>query len=272
MRAIQINPEMFPAHSLLSEIFLAQGEKDKALAALWNGAHTRPKDAKVWLQVARLILGRAGVDRESALPDVVYCYSRIIEIDHNNFNIRFQRAAVYRELGYTGRAAGEYERILKERPYSIRALRRLAEIHIDLNDVERALEIWSESIVYFRSHPEQVQGFSWSDVNIYAELFGYVNRHAEGLAETKTLSRWYLDRGNDDPLWGKFDEDDREWDSEHSPRRIKTSGFNPDQWPLDSYGLGLPLEIRIKIGLFRLKMGEKHHEEALVCSSRAPTI
>jgi hypothetical protein len=32
MQAIQINPEMFAAHSLLSEIFLAQGEKDKALA------------------------------------------------------------------------------------------------------------------------------------------------------------------------------------------------------------------------------------------------
>lgn len=31
MRAIQNNPEMFPAHSLLSEIFLAQGQKDKAL-------------------------------------------------------------------------------------------------------------------------------------------------------------------------------------------------------------------------------------------------
>ncbi|KAJ5763560.1 hypothetical protein N7533_002241 [Penicillium manginii] len=227
MRAIQINPEMFPAHSLLSEIFLAQGEKDKALAALWNGAHTRPKDTKVWLQVARLILGRAGIDRESALPDVVYCYSRIIEIDHKNFNIRFQRAAVYRELGYTGRAAGEYERILKEKPYSIRALRHLAEIHIDLNDIERALEIWSESILFYRGHSEKVRDFSWSDVNIYAELFGYVNRHAEGLAEMKTLSRWFLGRKNDDPMWEKFEDDDREWDSEHSPVESRLVALTP---------------------------------------------
>lgn len=263
MRAIQINPEMFPAHSLLSEIFLAQGEKDKALAALWNGAHTRPKDRKVWLQVARLLIERAGADRESALPDVVYCYSRVIEIDPKNFNIRYQRAAVYRELGYNGRAAGEYERILKEKPYSTRALRHLAEIYIDLHDVERAIEIWSESIVYYRHHPEKIRDFSWSDVNIYAELFGYVNRHAEGLRELKTLSRWFLGRKDDDAMWEDFQDDDREWDSEDSPRRIKTSGFEPGQWPSDSYGLGLPLELRIKMGLFRLKMDEKHHPEAL---------
>lgn len=264
MRAIQINPEIFPAHSLLSEIFLARGEKDKALAALWNGAHTQPKDRKVWLKVARLILERAGVDRESALPDVVYCYSRIIEIDPKNFNIRYQRAAIYRELGYNGRAAGEYERILKEKPYNTRSLRHLAEIYIDLNDVPRAIEIWSESIAFYREHPEKLRDFSWSDVNIYAELFGYVNRHAEGLTELKTLARWFLGRKDNDAMWENFGDDDREWDSEDSPRRIKTSGFVPDQWPRDSYGLGLPLELRIKMGLFRLKMGDKHHQEALV--------
>ena len=67
-------------------------------------------------------------------------------------------------------------------------------------------------------------------------------------------------------MWERFDEDDREWDGYDSPRRIKTNGFIPDQWPRDSYGLGLPLELRIKLGLFRLKMGYEHKDEALVSS------
>ncbi|KAJ5086044.1 hypothetical protein N7532_010815 [Penicillium argentinense] len=262
MRAIQVNPEMFPAHSLLSEIFLAQGEKDKALAALWNGAHTRPKDPKVWLQVARLILERAGTDRASALPDVIYCYSRVIDIDPKNFNTRYQRAAIYRELGHNGRAATEYERILKEKPYSARALRHLASIYIDLEDVPRAIQIWAESIDYFQDHPEKMRDFSWSDINIYAELFGYVGKHEEGLAALKSLSRWFLGR-KDDAMWDDFEEDDREWDPDDSPRRIKTSGFVPGQWPWETYGLGLPLELRVKMGLFRLKMGDTYHQEAL---------
>lgn len=255
---------MFSAHSLLSEIFLAKGQKDKSLAALWNGAHTRPRVPSVWLKVARLILERAGEDRKSVLNDVIYCYSRVLEIDPQNVNVRYQRAAIYRELAYNGRAATEYERILRDQPNSARALRHVAEIFIDLNDVPRAIDHWSERVEDFTSRdPGSVRGFSWSDANIYAELFGYVGRHEDGLHALKLVSRWLLGR-KDDEIWEDFQEDDREWDLDDSPRRIKTDGFLPDQWPQNSYGLGLPLELRTKLGLFRLKMGESHHSEALV--------
>ena len=264
MRAIQVNPEMFPAHSLLSEIFLAQGQKDKALAALFNGAHTRPKDSSVWLKVARLILQRAGEDRKRALNDVVYCVSRVIDIEPRNFNVRYQRAAVYRELGYNGRAAAEYERVLKDRPHNTKALRHLAEIFIDLNDVQRAIDHWADSVEHFLSlDPAEVTDFSWSEINIYVELFSYVGQYKQGLHYLKSLARWLLGRG-DDLMWEEFEDDDREWDSKDSPRRIKANGFVPGQWPLDTYGLGLPLELRIKMGIFRLKMGDKHQDEALV--------
>ncbi|KAE8376695.1 hypothetical protein BDV26DRAFT_305416 [Aspergillus bertholletiae] len=262
-QAIQINPEMFAAHSLLSEIWLAQGHKDKALTALFSGAHTRPKDPTVWAKVARMILERAGEDRQSALNDVVYCYSRVIDINPKNYNVRFQRAAIYRELGYNGRAATEYERILKELPHNARALRHIAEIYIDLNDVQKAVDHWADSVEYFLPlDPEEAPEFSWSDVNIYAELYGYLNQPDKGLWALKTLSRWLLGRKGD-TMWEDFDEDDREWDASDLPRRIKADGYEPGRWPRDSYGLGLPLELRIKLGLFRLRMGYQNKDEAL---------
>jgi len=265
MQAIQINPEMFAAHSLLSEIFLAQGEKDKALAALFNGAHTRPKDRGVWLQVATLILDRAQDNRESALHDVAYCYSRILEVNPTDFNIRFQRAAIYRQLGHNGRAVTEYERILKDRPHSAKALRHLAETYIDLGEVQKAVDHYSDSIDHYLAHEPENSGFSWSDINIYAELFGYLNQPEEGLHNMKLLARWLLGRG-DDTMWEDFEDDDREWDADDSPRRIKTDGFVPNKWPNTTYGLGLPLELRIKMGIFRLKMDDKYHNEAVVSS------
>jgi general transcription factor 3C polypeptide 3 (transcription factor C subunit 4) len=268
MQAIQINPEMFAAHSLLSEIFLAQNEKDKALAALFNGAHTRPKDRGVWLQVATLILDRAQDNRESALHDVAYCYSRILDVNPGDYNIRFQRAAIYRQQGHNGRAATEYERILKDCPHSAKALRHLAETYIDLGEVQKAVDHYSDSIDYYLTLEPKDCEFSWSDINIYAELFGYLKQPDEGLHNMKLLARWLLGRG-DDTMWEDFEDDDREWDLDHTPRRIKTDGFEPDEdkWPRDSYGLGLPLEIRIKMGIFRLKMGDKYHSEAIVSSS-----
>ncbi|KAL2007860.1 hypothetical protein VTN00DRAFT_7842 [Thermoascus crustaceus] len=262
-QAIQINPEMFAAHSLLSEIFLAQGQKDKALTALFSGAHTRPKDPTVWAKVARLILERAGEDRQAALNDVIYCYSRVIEIDPKNYNARFQRAAVYRELGYNGRAATEYERILKDLPHNTRALRHLAETYIDLNDVQKAVDHYTDSINYYMSLDlDEAIDFSWSDVNIYVELFSYLGKYEEGLRVLKSLSRWLLGR-KEDAMWEDFHQDDREWDADDFPRRIKTDGYEPGLYPRDSYGLGLPLELRIKLGLFRLKMGYDHKDEAL---------
>ncbi|OQD84276.1 hypothetical protein PENANT_c013G01216 [Penicillium antarcticum] len=262
MQAIQANPEMFAAHSLLSEIFLAQGENDKALAALFNGAHTRPKDPGVWVKVAKLILDRAGDNRKSALNDVVYCYSRILEVSPENYNIRFQRAAIYRELGHNGRAATEYERLLKERPHSVKALRHLAETYIDSDEIQKAVDHYTDSINHYLTlDPEECE-FSWSDVNIYVELFGYLQQPAEGLNSLKMLARWLLGRV-DDTMWEDMDDDDREWDADDSPRRIKTEGYVPKQWPRESYGLGLPLELRVKLGVFRLNMGEKNQSEAL---------
>ncbi|KAJ6037291.1 Tetratricopeptide-like helical [Penicillium herquei] len=262
MLAIQNNPEMFPAHSLLSEIFLAQGQKDKALAALFNGAHTRPKDPAVWLKVARLVMQRAGEERQSAMKDVIYCYTRVLEIEPTNCHVRYQRAAIFREFGYNTKAAAEYERILRDRPHNAKALRHLAEVYIDLNEVHKAIKYWVESIKYYLTIDPQTTRFSWSEVNIYAELFSLTGQLSQGLYALKSVARWLLGR-KDDTLWDDFDVDDREWDPNDSPRRIKTNGFEPGQWPSDSYGLGLPLELRIKMGLFRLRLGYSHHQEAL---------
>lgn len=263
-QAIQINPEIFAAHSLLSEIFLVQGFRDKALAALFSGAHTRPKDASVWTKVAKLILERAGEDRASALQDAVYCYSRVIEIDQRNYRTRFQRAAAYRELGHNGRAIQEYERILKDLPHNTRALRHLTESYIDLNDVAKARARYEDSIAYYTSLPlEEATDFTWSDVNIYIELFSYSNAYEQGILSLRSLARWLLGR-KDDVLWDNIRQDDREWDVHDFPRRIDTPWFNPGSYPIESYGLGLPLELRVKLGIYRLKMDLEYRDEALV--------
>lgn len=263
-QAIQINPEMFAAHSLLSEIFLAQGQKDKALAALFSGAHTRPKDPSVWMKVAKLILERTGEDRTSALQDVIYCYSRVIEIDQKNYDIRFERASVYRELGHNGKAAQEYERLLKDLPHNTTALRLLAETYIDLNEVDKAKSRYDESIAYYMSLTlEEATDFTWSDVNIYVEFFSYLDDHEQGIFMLKSLSRWLLGR-KDNVEWDDIVEDDREFDAEHFPRRSEVAFFVPNKYPIESYGSGLPLELRVKLGIYRLKLGLQYREEALV--------
>lgn len=261
LKAIKYNPEMYTAHSLLSEIHTARGDHDKALTALFNGAHTRPGDAQGWLRVAEIILDRDVEDKHTVLPDAIYCLSRVINIEQNNIEARYQRASLNRELGFMGRAATEYEQLLKFLPHDTAVLRRLAEIYIEMDEVQGALQHFNESIAYHQSkEPIKVLSFSWSDVNIYTELYGYQEQYEIGIVKLKCLSRWLLGRKDDD-VWATYNEDDREWDAEDHPRRVEVAGFVPRAFADFTYGVGMPLELRVKLGVYRLRLG--HWEEAV---------
>lgn len=272
LQAILVNPEMYTARFLLSEIHMARGDKDKAITALFHAAHTKPRDTQGWLKLAQLLLERDGEDRPSALRDAVYCYGRIIGMESTNVEARYQRAALNRELGYTGRAAQEYEYLLKQMPHDTTVLRYLAEIYIELNDVDKAVAHYDNSITYYQEkEPLNVTSFSWSDVNICAELFGYQRQYEKAILNLKALSRWLLGRKTD-LTWDGFNTDDREWDSENHPRRVEVPGFKPGAYKTAAYGDGMPLELRVKLGIFRLKTKKSNLEEAIVSSPSAAEL
>ena len=267
LQALLINPEMYPAHNLLSEIHAARGDKEKALSAAWNGAHTRPRDPEMWSRIACLILQRDDEDRSSTLRDAIYCYNRILYVDSSNVEARYQRAALNHELGHKRKAANEYEQLIKQLPHDTTVLRHLAEIYIDLDEPDCALSHYEASIHHFQSlEPCNVTRFSWSDVNIVCELYGVQRRYDEGIKVLKVLARWLLGRAKEN-CWEAFDEDDREWDLEDQPRRNDVSGFVSGEHDVISYGDGLPLELRVKLGVFRLKSKDLNLMEAIASIS-----
>lgn len=264
LRALQLNPEMFQAHSLLSEILTARQEPEKALKAAWNGAHTRPRDTQTWARVATMILQQGGEDRVAALRDAVYCYARIISVDKNNIEARFQRAALNRELGYKRKVVSEYEYILRYLPHDTTVLRHLADVYIEMKAADRALDHYKVTVAHLQqSEPDPNTSFSWSDVNIVAELYGSLERYEEGLTYLKGLSRWLLGRSEED-YWENFNHDDREWDLHDDPRRVEVSPFVQGRFDATSYGTGLPLELRIRFGMFRLCLEKHDAVEAIV--------
>lgn len=268
-RAIASNPEMFVAYSLLSEIHLVRGDRDSAKGILFHGAHTRC-DPQVWLRLAQLILERETDDRTSALPDAIYCLSRVTTLEKNNTDARFQRASLHRELSHYGRAALDYESLLEDLPHNTAVLRELAKVYIDLDKVEKAIQLFDDSIEHHRANePTLVQSFEWSDVNIYAELYGYLDEYELGIEKLKSLARWLLGR-NGEAMWEAYKKDDREWDAEDQPRRIEVAGFESGAFPTSTYGDGLPLELRVKLGVYRLRLGQS--AEATVRTAILPMI
>ncbi|KAI4263381.1 MAG: hypothetical protein L6R42_001470 [Xanthoria sp. 1 TBL-2021] len=262
LQAILLNPEMYAAHSLLSEIHTARGDYDKALAALFNGAHTSYRNPEPWFTIARLIIARADDDDHSALRDALYCYNRILVVDPGNIDALHHRAPLRRKLGYKRRAADDYEHLLRLDPHDVDVLRSLAAIYTEMDKPDRAIELYDQSILHYQSVDiQRTSTFSWSDVNIYVELFAYQQRYAEAIMKLKSLSRWLLGRRND-VLWETFSEDDREWDLDDYPRRVLVHGFESGTYPGESYGSGMPLELHVKLGIYRLKSQDRQVEEA----------
>lgn len=265
--AIRNNPEMFSAHALLSEIHLARGDNDRALTALFHGAHTRPRDTEVWTKVAELILERAGNDRLSGIRDAIYCYNRVIGVDPTQVEARYRRAVLNLEFGHKGKAAYEYERLLKLLPHDTTVLRHIAELFIDIGDTERAISHFEEAIAHYQLvEPDVATSFTWSDVNIYAELFSYSGQSSRGVAKLKSVSRWLLGRGQE-TFWDNYTEDDREFDADDQPRRKEVPEFVCGRYGRSAYGEGLPLELRVKLGILRLKSENSGFEEVMVTLS-----
>jgi general transcription factor 3C polypeptide 3 (transcription factor C subunit 4) len=263
-QAILVNPEQFSVHSLLSEIHFAKGDLERSVASLFHGAHVRQRDAEVWKRSAELILQRSGDLRiPKLLNDAIYCYSRVLGLDTRRDEERRIRAELYRELGNAKRAIRDYQMLLKQFPTDISIIKALAEMFVEIDDIPNALKHYEEIIdVLQKMEPDQPTLFTWSDLNVYGELVISSEEPDIGLTKLKNVSRWILGRRTD-KFWESYTADDREFDIDDDQRRFEVKHLTEDWHDIDSYGAGLPLEIRIQFGVLRLQMEEAHYSEAL---------
>lgn len=267
LQAIAINPEIYAAHALLSEIFFARDETEKAIAALFSGAHSAARDAAVWRQVADACLTHSKDNREVALQQASYCYARIIHNDTQDIEARLERAALSRELGNIGKANKDLDAVLKLMPRDAVVMRQIAEVGIETKNTARAKSLYEETIQYYKAaglHEED--SFTWAHLNTYIQLLANEEPTEadpnNAITNLRQLSRWILGR-EEESFWDSYDADDREWDAEDEPRRILVPQHFPGEHPLDTYGVGLPLEIRIKLGILRLQQGREFMDEAI---------
>lgn len=261
---IRINAETHEAWTLLASVFKELGELEKTLTALMCAAHLRPKDVSGWLSCARFALEQTGELRSKLLVSAKLCYQSAIRANpKNDFEARCGKAAVLRELGNTSSAISQYKRLLKQKPHDTAILRLLAEVYVDEDNVEAAKELYRESISFYTTSTDVLGSlFGWSDINIYVELYAYLGQYDAAIKEIKTLSRWALGR-QQESWWDQVVDDDREWDADDS-RRVAISHYVPGQYDGFLYGKSLPLELRVKLGLYRLRLGD--FKEAMVRS------
>ena len=261
--AVQANPEVFAAHSLLSEILQAQGHLQDALTVLIAGAHTK-RDKELWHLCAERILDLAGENRTHAsLENAIYAYTWAIKLDQKDLEARREKLnlllEVYNRFGTTsapGRARMECKMILRERPGEMPVVNTYAALGVltgGATEMKQAKHAFDEAIkIYSQGDVLGDAAEQWSYLNAYLDLVVKLEGANEAATRLKQLSRWLLGRA-EEMFWDDFLHDDREFDVEHEPRRSSVEQFAKQETPdISSYGEGLPLEIRIKLGDYRL--------------------
>ncbi|RDW71323.1 hypothetical protein BP6252_07886 [Coleophoma cylindrospora] len=257
---IRINAETHEAWMLLASIFKELGDTDNTLKAMIIASSLRPKDVSAWLHCVDIALEKSIEDRAGYVRSAHHCYSSAIRANPKSIEARMGKASLHLEEGNTGRAMSGFEMVLKLSPHNLEVLRRLAEACIEHGTPEKAKTLYQESIKYYRERFNNVDPpFGWSDLNVYVELLACSEQYHDAIRELKDTSRWLLGRETE-KFWSQTD-DDREWDSD-DVRRISCADYVVGAFHLSTYGPGMPLELRVKLGLYRLYVG--HVEEAMI--------
>ncbi|TGJ82648.1 hypothetical protein E0Z10_g6107 [Xylaria hypoxylon] len=264
--AIRINAETYRAWTLLASFLEEKGDPKGSFTARVFSCHLQPKLVEGWLHCAEI-----GIELRDELPQdaahfleqVSICYSAALRADINNRQARHGRAAIAAERGQIRTAAKDYLYLLEHGEYDVHALRSYAEMTMILASTGKrgfykpssAIDWYYRAFAHFRDNDIDIcHPLEWQDINYFVALLSYVEHTKDALYELKSLARWLLGRSNES-FWDDLQDDDREWDID-SARRTGFEGFQSGNYPEASYGSGLPLDLRTKLAVYRLKLGD----------------
>lgn len=257
---IRINAETYDAWMMLSSIYQERMQMPEAIMAMCFAAHLHPGDFHGWMTVAQFALDDTTPgERERNLEVAQLCYSAAIKANRKSLRARIGKANSALEAGKSGIAAGEYVKVLKLRPYNMAVLRNLAEAAFDTKSakkyIEQAKGFYEQVIAHVRTGGQHLKGqFMWSDVIIYVEMCAFLEMYSDATLALRSLSRMLIGR-QDETYWDNYPDDDREWDQDEDRRR-EASEYSPGRYPYDAYGPALPLDLRAKLAVYRLKLAQ----------------
>ncbi|AQZ14097.1 TFC4 (YGR047C) [Zygosaccharomyces parabailii] len=296
---IKKDAKNFVAYETLGDIYQLQGRLNDCCNSWFLAAHLNSSDWEFWKIVANLSADLAHIRQ------AIYCYSRVVNINHEEWECIYRRSLLYKEIGQIGRALEGFQKLYAHNPLDGNILRELAVLYVEYNRINDAIDIYLEifeanvkrrnAIILAsenalesseegsekssdrerdpqdesQNHYEELNGeevqmfpgvnwkkirrkyscipFDWSSLNILAELFlKLTSRGSLGIKTIKRCARW-IEHRETQIFW-----DDVNDDSEFDDRRYKNSRFDvlAETEKIKSYGL--PIDVRIRLGLLRL--------------------
>lgn len=266
--AIKINPEVFASYSMLAEAKFAQGRTDEGLEHLFAGAFTTPRDPEVWRKVIISLDNHAHLFSADKIAAQKHeCYGMILRVEPDDFKARSARLDAFVRTRHIASIISTCRHLLRHHPCDLDTLGTYSRFGPQKGLDFSARRAWKSAVDTIVRNDGVFSGrpFSWADLGSYINLLLQLGDFDEGISELKMVARWICGR-RDETFWDSWQEDDREWDDEHEPRRSEIPDFKPGAFTVEQYGRSLPPSLRATLGVLRLFKGDKgeasHHFQA----------
>lgn len=126
----------FAAYETLGEIYQLQGRLNDCCNSWFLAAHLNSSDWSFWKIVA-ILSADLGHIRQA-----IYCYSRVINMNHEEWECVYRRSLLYKEVGQIGRALEGFQRLHAHNPLDGNILRELAVLYVEYNRINDAVDIY----------------------------------------------------------------------------------------------------------------------------------
>ncbi|XPS68727.1 hypothetical protein M3J09_001013 [Ascochyta lentis] len=276
-KAVQLNPEIFDAHNIVSEIYAAMGEELKSIESLIIGAPTK-RDPELWHLIIERIKKLDTTDHPNYTEEVktaviLQCLKSIIALDVTNYEARSLKLEIEARLGHVSKCVNLGTKMLKTlreqkqdpdtEVLKIMAMMGTSTAKQTKRHLTKIIEEFDQAIDIYTGpgRDPRTSDLDWELINIYLDLLDRTGKYEYALKRLKDLSRWKQGRRNE-TYWDE-QKDDREFDLEDTPRRVEVFDFKRKSKSA-KYGETLPLEIRVKMGLFRLRNSAEDYSEAML--------
>ena len=135
---IKKDPRNFAAYQTLGDIYQIQGRLNDCCNTWFLAAHIHSSDWRFWKMVALL-----SADLHHT-RQAIYCFTRVITINREEWESLYRRAILYRDIGQLGKSIDGFQRLHRNNPYDANILRELAVLFVDHDRVKDAIDLYTE--------------------------------------------------------------------------------------------------------------------------------
>lgn len=248
---IKLDPKSYIAYRTLGEICQMRKQMNRCCLYWLLAAECGEADDQFWGMVAELSaeLGH--------ITQAIHCYTKAIaKLDGKSGQFIMERSLLYQQIKQYGRALEGFQRLHRMYPTDSSVVKNLASVYVEQKRLNDAINLYVRILEANRNPQPNVEypKFNWSELNIVSELF--MSQHSWKLAikVIKIVARWKQNR--EDELWWDEQDDDAEFDDNN--RRKVLYARKPAQAEFFmARDYNLPIDIRFKLGCFRLELDQK---------------